>query len=87
MHQAAEVYLLQIVEKDSYVGIVTFGHTAEIKSQFRQIMNYDVRKQLVSHLPTVSSSEQTNICAGLLLAVKVKYQIIFILTSHPIQTL
>ncbi|XP_066480672.1 calcium-activated chloride channel regulator 2-like [Tiliqua scincoides] len=71
MHQAAEVYLLQIVEQNSYVGIVTFGHTGEVKSQLRQIVHHDIREQLASDLPTASSSEQTNICAGLLLGLEV----------------
>ncbi|KAJ6656263.1 hypothetical protein lerEdw1_003919 [Lerista edwardsae] len=71
MRQAAEVYLLQIVEENSYVGIVTFSNSGEVKSQLRQIISSDTRKQLASDLPSASSSERTNICSGLLLGLEV----------------
>ncbi|XP_019386698.1 PREDICTED: calcium-activated chloride channel regulator 2 isoform X1 [Crocodylus porosus] len=71
LHQAAELYLLQIVEENSYVGIVTFSHSGEIKTQLRQIVSDDIRTQLASFLPTAPTSEGTNVCAGLQLAFEV----------------
>ncbi|XP_025051181.1 calcium-activated chloride channel regulator 2, partial [Alligator sinensis] len=71
LHQAAELYLLQIVEENSYVGIVTFSHSGEIKTQLRQIVSNDIRGQLASFLPTAPTSEGTNVCAGLQLAFEV----------------
>ncbi|XP_025972242.2 calcium-activated chloride channel regulator 2 [Dromaius novaehollandiae] len=71
LHQAAELYLLQIVEENSYVGIVTFSHIGEIKTHVRQIVNDDVRKQLAAYLPAAAGSERTNVCAGLQLASEV----------------
>uniref|UniRef100_A0A8B9Q4W9 Chloride channel accessory 2 n=1 Tax=Apteryx owenii TaxID=8824 RepID=A0A8B9Q4W9_APTOW len=71
LHQAAELYLLQIVEENSYVGIVMFSHIGEIKTHVRQIVSDDVRKQLASYLPAASGSERTNVCAGLQLASEV----------------
>ncbi|XP_061489542.1 calcium-activated chloride channel regulator 2-like isoform X2 [Rhineura floridana] len=71
MHQAIEVYLLQIVEDNSYVGIVTFSEVGEIKSQIRQIISADVRKQLASALPVASSGKGANVCTGLQLALEI----------------
>ncbi|XP_053101849.1 calcium-activated chloride channel regulator 2-like [Hemicordylus capensis] len=70
MRQAAEVYLLQIVEQNSYVGIVTFNNSGEVKSPIRQIINDDVRKQLASNLPVASFGERTSLCAGLQLGLE-----------------
>ncbi|XP_044883918.1 calcium-activated chloride channel regulator 2-like [Mauremys mutica] len=71
LRQAAELYLLQVVEDNSYVGIVTFNNEGEIRSQLRQIVNKDVRKQLASYLPTAAPSGGTNICVGLQLGFEV----------------
>ncbi|XP_067394360.1 calcium-activated chloride channel regulator 2 [Emydura macquarii macquarii] len=71
LRQAAELYLLQIVEDNSYVGIVIFSNEGEIRTQLHQIVNEDIRKQLASYLPTAPSSGGTNICAGLQLGYEV----------------
>uniref|UniRef100_A0A674ISQ1 VWFA domain-containing protein n=1 Tax=Terrapene triunguis TaxID=2587831 RepID=A0A674ISQ1_9SAUR len=71
LRQAAELYLLQVVEDNSYVGIVTFNNEGEIRSQLRQIVNKDIRKQLASYLPTAAPSGGTNICVGLQLGFEV----------------
>ncbi|KAJ1171272.1 hypothetical protein NDU88_003137 [Pleurodeles waltl] len=63
-YQAAELFLLQIIETGSFVGIVTFESSAYIKSNLRQIVNDNARKTLVSYLPKTASGG-TNICAGL----------------------
>ncbi|XP_077189225.1 calcium-activated chloride channel regulator 2-like isoform X2 [Paroedura picta] len=65
LHLAAEIYLLQIVEENSYVGIITFSHVGEVKSSIRQITSDDVRNQLVSVLPVMTFGEWPNVCAGL----------------------
>ncbi|XP_007068840.2 calcium-activated chloride channel regulator 2 [Chelonia mydas] len=71
LRQAAELYLLQVVEDNSYVGIVTFNNEGEIRSQLRQIVNKDIRKELASYLPTAAPSGGTNICVGLQLGFEV----------------
>uniref|UniRef100_A0A8B9CPF5 Chloride channel accessory 2 n=1 Tax=Anser brachyrhynchus TaxID=132585 RepID=A0A8B9CPF5_9AVES len=71
LHQAAELYLLQIVEENSYVGIVTFSDRGEIKTHVLQIVGDDARKQLASYLPTAPGRDRANVCAGLQLAHEV----------------
>ncbi|NXI64176.1 CLCA1 regulator, partial [Anseranas semipalmata] len=63
LHKAAEVFLLQIIEIGSWVGIVTFESSAYIKSSLQQITSDAVRQRLVQNLPT-SAGGGTNICAG-----------------------
>lgn len=66
LQQAAEFYLMQIVEIHTFVGIVSFNSKGEIRAQLRQINSDDDRKLLVSHLPsTVSAEAQTSVCSGL----------------------
>ncbi|KAJ1171270.1 hypothetical protein NDU88_003135, partial [Pleurodeles waltl] len=64
LQQASELFLLQIIEEGSKVGIVSFASSAYITSELRQIMNDNVRKTLVSYLPKTASGG-TNICAGI----------------------
>ncbi|CAM4605149.1 unnamed protein product [Caretta caretta] len=71
LRQAAELYLLQVVEDSSYVGIVTFNNEGEIRSQLRQIVNKDIRKELASYLPTAAPTGGTNVCVGLQLGFEV----------------
>lgn len=73
MRQAAEMYLQQIVEDNTYVGIVTFSNVGTVKSQLRQIIHEDIRKQLASELAVNSSDEQRNVCAGLQVGLEVTY--------------
>ncbi|XP_032883719.1 calcium-activated chloride channel regulator 1-like [Amblyraja radiata] len=63
VRQAAEIFLLQVVEPGSLVGIVTFNSDAKIKTQLKTVDNDNVRKDLVKLLPT-SASGGTNICSG-----------------------
>ncbi|XP_072130908.1 calcium-activated chloride channel regulator 3A-1-like [Mobula birostris] len=63
LRQAVEIFLLQVIEKGSQVGIVTFNSDASIKAQLKKIVNPDVRKYLVQLLPT-STGGGTSICAG-----------------------
>uniref|UniRef100_A0A669QWF8 Chloride channel accessory 2 n=1 Tax=Phasianus colchicus TaxID=9054 RepID=A0A669QWF8_PHACC len=71
LHQAAELYLLQIVEENTYVGIVTFSDKGEIKTHVHQIVSDKARKQLASYLPTAPGGKRANVCAGLRLACEV----------------
>ncbi|XP_072130905.1 calcium-activated chloride channel regulator 1-like [Mobula birostris] len=63
LRQAASIFLMQIIELGSQVGIVTFDSTAIIKTHLRPIDNDDVRKELISFLPT-SAGGGTDICKG-----------------------
>ncbi|XP_060685589.1 calcium-activated chloride channel regulator 3A-1-like [Hemiscyllium ocellatum] len=63
LRQAAEIFLLQIIETKSQVGIVTFNSAAAIQSHLKMIDNEGVRRQLVQLLPTTADGG-TNICAG-----------------------
>ncbi|XP_043556014.1 calcium-activated chloride channel regulator 1-like [Chiloscyllium plagiosum] len=64
LRQAAEIFLLQIIEAKSQVGIVTFNSAATIQSHLKVIDNEGVRNQLVQLLPTTANGG-TNICAGI----------------------
>ncbi|XP_065265410.1 calcium-activated chloride channel regulator 1-like [Emys orbicularis] len=63
LYQAAEIFLLQIIEMDSWVGIVTFHSTAQITCNLRQIVSENVRQDLIKCLPT-SAGGGAKICAG-----------------------
>ncbi|XP_050818096.1 calcium-activated chloride channel regulator 1-like [Gopherus flavomarginatus] len=63
LYQAAEIFLLQIIEMGSWVGIVTFDSTAQIKTNLQQIVTENVRQDLITYLPTTASGG-TNICEG-----------------------
>ncbi|XP_006169759.1 calcium-activated chloride channel regulator 2 [Tupaia chinensis] len=66
LQQAAEFYLMEIVEIHTFVGIVSFNSKGEIRSQLYQINSEDDRKLLVSYLPTTVSTEaETSVCSGL----------------------
>ncbi|XP_037671987.1 calcium-activated chloride channel regulator 2 [Choloepus didactylus] len=66
LQQAAEFYLMQIVEIHTFMGIASFNSKGEIRAQLHQI-NSDVdRKLLVSYLPTTVSAEaEASVCSGL----------------------
>ncbi|XP_041063774.1 calcium-activated chloride channel regulator 1-like [Carcharodon carcharias] len=61
--QAAGIFLLQIIEDQSKVGIVSFSYSAKAVSQLRTIDDGNIRKQLTDLLPTFANGG-TNICAG-----------------------
>uniref|UniRef100_A0A8C3GPJ7 Chloride channel accessory 1 n=1 Tax=Cairina moschata TaxID=8855 RepID=A0A8C3GPJ7_CAIMO len=63
LYKAAEVFLLQIIEVGSWVGIVTFSSSADIQSPLQQITSDAVRQNLVNKLPTIAGGG-TNICSG-----------------------
>uniref|UniRef100_A0A8C3X996 Calcium-activated chloride channel regulator 2 n=1 Tax=Catagonus wagneri TaxID=51154 RepID=A0A8C3X996_9CETA len=66
LQQAAEFYLMHIIEVHAFVGIATFSGKGEIRAQLHQINSDDDRKLLVSHLPAAVSAEaEASICSGL----------------------
>nr|XP_034979595.1 calcium-activated chloride channel regulator 1-like [Zootoca vivipara] len=76
LKQAAEIFLLQIIEAGSWVGIVTFNSIAQIKSDLQLISNDSVREKLKALLPTTAGGG-TTICAG----VQTGFQVI--LKKYP----
>ncbi|XP_066480671.1 calcium-activated chloride channel regulator 1-like [Tiliqua scincoides] len=63
LREAADLFLLQIIEIDSWVGIVTFESSAKIATGLQHIVNYRVRKSLTNYLPTTAGGG-TSICSG-----------------------
>ncbi|VTJ70362.1 Hypothetical predicted protein, partial [Marmota monax] len=64
MNQAAELYLIQIIEKGSMVGMVTFDSTAEIQNKLTKVINDNTYLKLTANLPKIASGG-TSICNGL----------------------
>ncbi|XP_043859045.1 calcium-activated chloride channel regulator 1-like [Dromiciops gliroides] len=64
LKQAATLFLLQIIEKGSWVGMVTFDDTASVQSELVQIVTDAERNALITKLPSVASGG-TSICSGL----------------------
>ncbi|XP_063284155.1 calcium-activated chloride channel regulator 1-like [Pelobates fuscus] len=64
MYQASEMYIMQIIETDSHLGIVVFSSAANIKSELVKITNKRQREHLKLLLPTASLGG-TNICSGI----------------------
>ncbi|XP_005886455.1 PREDICTED: calcium-activated chloride channel regulator 4 [Myotis brandtii] len=71
MNQAAKYFLLQTVENGTWVGMVHFDSTANIKSKLIQIISTNERNTLLNSLPTAASGG-TSVCAG----IKAAFQII-----------
>ncbi|KAM4642760.1 calcium-activated chloride channel regulator 1-like [Discoglossus pictus] len=63
MYQAAEVFIMQIVESGSYVGIVIFSSGATITSNLVKITDTLQRQKLKELLPQ-NANGGTNICSG-----------------------
>ncbi|XP_040264682.1 calcium-activated chloride channel regulator 1-like [Bufo bufo] len=70
LYQAAEIFVMQIIEAGSYVGIVTFSDNAYIISSLLQIQSDTDRQKLKSLLPKTTISG-TNICPGILTGIGV----------------
>uniref|UniRef100_A0A2K6FA41 Chloride channel accessory 4 n=1 Tax=Propithecus coquereli TaxID=379532 RepID=A0A2K6FA41_PROCO len=70
MNQAAKYFLLQVIENESWVGMVHFSSTASVESQLIQITNSSQRNKLVESLPTASGGG-TSICSGITKAFEV----------------
>ncbi|XP_001365364.3 calcium-activated chloride channel regulator 1 [Monodelphis domestica] len=64
LNQASKLFLLQIIEKGSWAGMVTFDSSATIQSELIQIETDAQRNTLITRLPTVAGGG-TSICSGL----------------------
>lgn len=72
MNQAAELYLTQIVEKKSLIGLVTFDQQARIQNYLTKITNSNDYPKITANLPQ-QASNGTSICSG----IKAGFQVIF----------
>lgn len=72
MNQAAELYLTQIVEKKSLVGLVTFDQEARIQNYLTKITNSSDYPKITANLPQQASGG-TSICSG----IKAGFRVIF----------
>ncbi|XP_068095968.1 calcium-activated chloride channel regulator 4A-like isoform X2 [Hyperolius riggenbachi] len=70
LYQAADVFLIQIIETNSSVGMVKFSSSAFVLSQLLQIRSDAERQQLKQLVPTTASGG-TNICSGILAGIQV----------------
>ncbi|XP_053448784.1 calcium-activated chloride channel regulator 1-like isoform X2 [Nycticebus coucang] len=64
LNQAAELYLIQIIEKESLVGMVTFDNSAEIQNNLIKITDGNTYQKITAKLPQVADGG-TSICSGL----------------------
>ncbi|KAL1772630.1 epithelial chloride channel protein-like [Sigmodon hispidus] len=64
MKQAAELYLIQIIERESLVGMVTFDSTATIQNHLIRMTNENSYLQISAKLPQRADGG-TSICSGL----------------------
>ncbi|XP_070642274.1 calcium-activated chloride channel regulator 1 isoform X2 [Bos indicus] len=64
MNQAAELFLIQIIEKGSLVGMVTFDSVAEIRNNLTKITDDNVYENITANLPQEANGG-TSICRGL----------------------
>ncbi|XP_019515460.1 PREDICTED: epithelial chloride channel protein-like [Hipposideros armiger] len=64
MNQAAEVYLIQIIEKGSLVGMVTFESSATIQNNLIELTDENTYQNITANLPQVAGGG-TSICSGL----------------------
>nr|XP_008107503.1 PREDICTED: calcium-activated chloride channel regulator 1 isoform X2 [Anolis carolinensis] len=68
--RAAKLFLLQIIEEGSWVGIVTFNSKANIQAGLQKVFSDKERESLTSHLPTTASGD-SDICEGVTTAFQV----------------
>ncbi|XP_067086439.1 calcium-activated chloride channel regulator 3A-1-like [Osmerus mordax] len=68
--QAASLFLKQIIEDQSYAGIVTFHSTASVLKPLTLIDNLETREKLADLLPT-NPDGGTEICLGLFKGLEV----------------
>ncbi|XP_042548184.1 calcium-activated chloride channel regulator 1-like [Dipodomys spectabilis] len=64
LNQAAELYLIQVIEKGSLVGMVVFDHIAEIKNNLIRIGDDNAYQNITGNLPQ-NAYGGTSICNGL----------------------
>ncbi|XP_053549655.1 calcium-activated chloride channel regulator 1-like [Bombina bombina] len=71
MYQAADIFLTQIVETGSYVGIVEFSSYPFAISQLTHIFSKEQRKKLKTLVPFTNTNSASDICPGILSALQV----------------
>lgn len=64
MNQAAELYLIQIIEMGSLVGMVTFDSSAKIQNYLTKMTDENAYQHITANLPQVANGG-TSICNGL----------------------
>uniref|UniRef100_A0ABI7YRX7 VWFA domain-containing protein n=1 Tax=Felis catus TaxID=9685 RepID=A0ABI7YRX7_FELCA len=64
MNQAVELYLIQIIEKGSLVGMVTFESYATIQNYLTNITDENAYEKITANLPQAADGG-TSICSGL----------------------
>ncbi|KAM5256399.1 LOW QUALITY PROTEIN: calcium-activated chloride channel regulator 1-like [Ctenodactylus gundi] len=64
MNQAAELYLIQIIEKESMVGMDTFESTAKIQNNLIKMTDESAYTNITANLPQTADGG-TSICSGL----------------------
>ncbi|NP_001267590.1 chloride channel accessory 1 gene 2 L homeolog precursor [Xenopus laevis] len=69
LYQAAEVFVMQIVEEGSHVGIVTFSTTTAVLSKLVQVIDDTQRNKLKRLLPKTATGG-TDICKGIREGIK-----------------
>lgn len=72
MNQAAELYLIQIIERGSLVGMVTFDSSATIQNNLVAITDDDSYQKITANLPPAAGGG-TSICSGLKAGFQVKF--------------
>uniref|UniRef100_A0A6P5JS13 Calcium-activated chloride channel regulator 1-like n=1 Tax=Phascolarctos cinereus TaxID=38626 RepID=A0A6P5JS13_PHACI len=70
LNQASKHFLLQIIERGSWVGMVTFHSAASVRSELVQVETDAQRNTLITKLPAFASGG-TSICSGLRSAFQV----------------
>jgi calcium-activated chloride channel regulator 1/calcium-activated chloride channel regulator 2/calcium-activated chloride channel regulator 4 len=71
MNQAAELFLVQIIEKESMVGMVTFDSVAKIQNNLIKITDDSAYLKITENLPQ-NAGGGTSICSGLKAGFQVK---------------
>ncbi|KAM8951560.1 calcium-activated chloride channel regulator 1-like [Lycaon pictus] len=64
MNQAAELFLIQIIEKGSLTGMVTFESSATIQNYLTEITDHNAYEKILANLPQAAGGG-TSICSGL----------------------
>ncbi|XP_075040263.1 calcium-activated chloride channel regulator 1-like [Mixophyes fleayi] len=70
LHQAVDVFLTEVIETSSYVGIVQFSSSPSVISSLVKIDNMQ-REKLKLLVPDSATKEGTNICSGILSGLEV----------------
>ncbi|KAM4642180.1 calcium-activated chloride channel regulator 1-like [Discoglossus pictus] len=73
LYQAAELFVIQIIETNSRVGIVKFESSASVVSNLQKIADKKDRENLKKLLPNTAGGG-TNICSGILSGFQVNKQ-------------